>query len=235
MRTVPSSAAARATRPASPVPAAGSAPPRPSSSTETARIPRSVRAETAAIDAIGVLDHVRQRLGDQEVRRRFGARIRALSPCPRSIRTGTGIRPASSSSAAPRPWSTSTAGWIPRTVSRRDAEARSACDCTSASAVRAPRPGVRAECGELEPEHAQSGGEHDELLLHPVVQVALDPAPFLGVRGHDRGARPGQLFDPLFPLIAARREQPADRPDSGLRPRAGSDRRRGPPRRGVPR
>lgn len=63
--------------------------------------------------------------------------------------------------------------------------------------------GVLAAAGPAE-QHA----EGDEALLHSVVQVALDAAPFVVHRVDDRGAAGGQLGDPpLQLLLVARAEE----------------------------
>ena len=67
MLSAPSTAATRSRRPCRPVPAAGSAPPQPSSPTSTCRSPLIRCSETQAGCGTGVLGHVGQRLADEEV------------------------------------------------------------------------------------------------------------------------------------------------------------------------
>ena len=84
---------------------------------------------------LGVLRHVRERLGDDEVggaldRRREGARRRR----PRAS-TGTGARATSDSSAGSSPRSVSTAGWMPRASSRSSARLVCSSSCARSSSA----------------------------------------------------------------------------------------------------
>ncbi len=67
----PLSASTRAASPRRPEPRAGSAPPTPSSVTLTVAAPFERLMLTVALDALRILAHVRDRLGDDVVRRRF--------------------------------------------------------------------------------------------------------------------------------------------------------------------
>ena len=73
-----------------------------------------------------VAGHVGQRLGHDEVRRLLDRRGGSRPGSRMSTVMGTEERSASSCTAAARPWSTSTLGWMPRMVPRSSASASSA-------------------------------------------------------------------------------------------------------------
>ena len=122
-------------------------------------------------------------------RRRIAGRA---APRRRGPMTSSGSRPARASTAATRPPSVSTGGWMPCASSRRSASSSPASACSSASSVSgdSPRPSLVAGQPEL-------GDQRDDLLLHTVVDVALDPAPLGVLRGDDPRPRPGQFGQPL--------------------------------------
>ena len=122
--------------------------------------------------------------------RRRRSRRRSRPPAPARGATSTdrstriGVELASDASAASRPRSASTGGWIPRARSR---SSRSACSAPArASASSSPaRSGI---LGELLLRHPEAHPERDQPRLRAVVQVALDPAQ-LGLLGvHRAGA-----------------------------------------------
>ena len=124
---------------------------------------------------VGVLDRVGQRLGDEEVGGGLDLRREALLARRRS-ETGSGAPAVSSSSAAPRPRSVRTSGWMPAASSRRSSIAWRASAAARASAASA-RSGAAPRL--LDPHQRPH-----QPLLRAVVQVAADPAP-LGVGGGD--------------------------------------------------
>ena len=87
--------------------------------------------------------------------------------------TGTVHRAATADSAASRPRSVRTAGWMPRARSRSSCSAILTSPC--ASLDHAPRAACRV-LQQLLLGQAQVHGQGDQPGLRPVVQVALDPA-----------------------------------------------------------
>ena len=151
------------------------------------------------------LRDVRERLGDDEVGGRLdlpraSGRRRRRRPRPATRRASASVR-----TAAPRPWSTSTAGWMPRASSRSSASACVQLLLGSRRAARPPRrlrrPGARSEL--------QRHPEAEQPLLGAVVEVALEPPPLV-VAGLDdprpRGAKLRELGAQLGlqPLVLER-------------------------------
>ena len=147
--------------------------------------------------------------------------------------TGSGLRATSAASAASRPRSESTGGWMPRARSR---SSRSASPAPSrASASSSPRRlGV---VGELLLRHAEAHPERDEPRLRAVVQVALDPPQLVSGRVHRTGARRREDADPLVITAGRPRAVRRDRCDAARSPSpsaatpARSTRGSSPPRR----
>ena len=135
------------------------------------RTPFSCATRTLTVDRLGVLGHVRERLGDDVE----GCRLdRAGQPRRRestSSSTGSGERSASDSSAGPSPRSVRTAGWMPRASSRSSSSASAS---SSLAPVRIVVGRVRVE-PELRLREPQRERERDEPLLGAVVEVALEP------------------------------------------------------------
>ena len=193
--SVPSTVAARVVRPSSPPPGSIRAPPTPLSSTSTTIV--SVLARDAHLEPRrrGVLGRVRQRLGDDEVRRRLDRDGRPRRRGRPRSRRGSGFGAASAESAASRPRSVRIAGWMP---AREVAELRERLLRVlvrlldeGAGALR-----VGVELGAGAPEVDR---ERRQPLLRAVVEVALDP-PSLGNRSVDRlGALLRQLARPARP------------------------------------
>ena len=93
-------------------------------------------------------------------------------------------RAASASTAAAKPRSVRTAGWIPRASSRSSSRPSASSSLAWASrSAAAAGSAVSCDCGDAKPE-----GERDEALLRAVVQVPFEPLP-LGVACLDDGAR----------------------------------------------
>ena len=67
---------------------------------------------------------------------------------------------------------------------------------------------VGVHAPEFEFEDTQARGDPDQLLLHPVVEVAFDALALVLVSGDDGGTGPGELLDPLIHLRKTRRDQP---------------------------
>ena len=128
--SVPSRTATRSARPRRPDRPPGSAPPTPSSRHEHRSAPFDCATSTRADDRLRVLRDVRERLRRRRSTRRPRPLGRGARPARRP-RPGTGARDASVSSAAARPRSVRTAGWIPRASSRSSARA-----CVSSSRAR---------------------------------------------------------------------------------------------------
>ena len=109
---------------AGPSPRSGSAPPTPSSRDLDLGVAVAARDGHRGCVGVGVLGDVGQRLGDHEV----GGRLDRLRAAARrgtsTTSTGSGERTASASTAACRPRSDSTAGWMPRASSRSSSSAR---------------------------------------------------------------------------------------------------------------
>ena len=132
-----------------------------------------------------VLDRVRERLGDDEVRGRLDGRRRPLAHVHRDSVDRHRAAPASASIAASSPRSVRIGGWMPRARSRSSSSASSRRSAPR-RAARGAALGIRLE---LLLGHAEAHPERDEPRLRAVVEVALDPAE-LGLLDVDRaGAR----------------------------------------------
>ena len=190
----PPSAATRSARPVSPLPAAGSAPPTPSSRTSITTRSRSRRTVTSAAAARGVLGDVGQRLRHDEVGRRLdrrrerridvrGDRHRQRRPC------GEGVEPGGQP-ALGEDRGMDAAGELAQLrepggeLDERVVEQRR-------------RAGARLRVLAREVEHDR---ERDEALLGAVVQVALEPPARRVTRRHEPRARRLQLVDPCAQL-----------------------------------
>ena len=165
--------------------AGGSAPPAPSSVTET----RSAPAVCLDLDAHdrGVARAWPRSSASR--RRRSTRRPRRAAAGGRSRRTssstGTGERRASDFSAGPRPPSARIAGWIPaRDLAQLVLRGGEALDDRVSSPSSSPSSG-----GTVGLRRAQLEAERDEPLLRAVVEVALDLPPRLVGGGHDARAR----------------------------------------------
>ena len=184
--SVPSSASTRRRRPLSPPPH-GSAPPTPSSVTDTAQ--RVAHAGDADVHprGAGVLAGVGQRLGDHEVGGALDRRPRALGRVDRHRdrdRRGRGQR---AGWPRRRPRSASTGGWMPRARSRSSRSASPAPRGPRPAAARAASGSSASFCSAM----PRLMPERDQARLGAVVEVALDPAQ-LGLL-HVDGARPARL------------------------------------------
>ena len=137
----------------------------------------------------GVLGDVGQRLGDHEVGGRLDRHRQPLVELGVELDRDRDAA-ASVSSAATRPRSVSTAGWMPRARSRRSSIAvwrvleRVVDEPRARSGLLLP-----ALLGELKVDH-----DVHELLLGAVVEVAAEPAALLVAGLQDAGARGGQLL-----------------------------------------
>ena len=111
--------------PRSPVPRVGSAPPHAVVADAASCSDPSSDAAAVIHGVLGgrVLDHVRQRLGDGEVRGRLDRRRQSRRSARRRPRPASGAASASAWTAPTRPRSASTGGWMPRTRSRSSASA----------------------------------------------------------------------------------------------------------------
>ena len=108
-----------------------------------------------------------------------------------SSSTGTGASAATSSSATASPWPLTTAGWMPRAISRNSVERRG--DLPARPVDPLARLGVAAE---VAAEHAELERERDEPLLRAVVEIALQAAALVVPRLDDPLARAAQLLEP---------------------------------------
>ena len=107
-----------------------------------------------------------------------------------STSTGTGERVASASTAAPRPRSVSTAGWIPRASSRRSSRAAASSSRAATRTSSAPA-GSELHLRLREPQRER---QRDEPLLGAVVEVPLEPAPRFVAGLDDPGSRRSDLL-----------------------------------------
>ena len=126
-------------------------------------------------------------------RRRTGA---PAAVGPADTRTANGSRAVRASTAATRPPSDSTGGWMPCASSRRSASrSRMSTPSSVERVVGGPFTAADLVAGQAQLHH-----QRDDLLLDAVVDVALDPAA-LGVgRGHEAGAGPVEFGQPLGEL-----------------------------------
>ena len=218
----PSSTATRSASPRRPEPAAGSAPPTPSSAHLDPHAPTPLRVTaTAACVARRVAGDVRERLRDDEV---GGGLDRLGQPAVgrrRRSRPAAGSAGRARRAPPPSPRSESTAGWMPRASSRssRIAASRSSAAASSSS------PAGRGSRSSRERAVRSAMRERDELLLRAVVQVALDPPAGDVAALHDPRARRPQLLHVRAqlgrqPLVLEReRRGAADGADQLARPR----------------
>ena len=140
-----------------------------------------------------MLADVREALGNEVVGRSSTASGGRESSSTTSS-TGIVARATRPSSAAPRPCSVNTAGWIPRASSRSSRSDSSSSCLASSSRRRAGGP------HELTLQGPELQRERDQPLLRAVVQVSLEPSP-LGLRNlDDARARPPQLLHPRAQL-----------------------------------
>ncbi len=197
-RNVPSSDRTRSASPLRPPPGSRRAPPLPSSVISTRNLLSSrltlTRAWRASLCfAMFVSDSATMKYAADSTF--VGGRSSRLT----CTVTGTGHRAASDESAASRPRSVSTAGWMPRTSSRSSAIACLVSSC--ARSMSAEHFGVVTVRSLLTGEAEVHGGD-DQTRLHAVVEVALD-AGALGLGDVERrGLADLELRDP--PVAAAR-------------------------------
>ena len=146
---------------------------------------------------VGVLDDVRDRLGDDVVRGGLDRLGQALVGHGRA-RPAAASGPRAPSSAARRPRSVSTAGWMPRASSRSSSSAWASSSLAPTSSSPAQRPGRSPTfaCASRSAER-----ERDQPLLRAVVEVALEPPPLVVAGRDDPRARGAQL---LLLLLAQR-------------------------------
>ena len=136
-----------------------------------------------------VLGDVRERLRDHVVGGRLHGLVEALAG--RGLHLHRHRRAlASASSAASSPRSLSTAGWMPR------ASSRSSSSAASSSAPRWPSSSSVCSSPSTRARASRSFERHrHEPLLGPVVEVALQPAPFVECRLHAAAALIAELLD----------------------------------------
>ena len=191
---MPSSAASRSSSPRRPEPRATSAPPTPSSTTSTVRLPLCALDGHRRVRRARVLGDVGERLGDDEI---GGALHRAGQPRSHaSTVTGTGARATSDCSAGSSPRSVSTAGWMPRASSRSSARLVRSSSCAWSS-----RPASLRVVAGAPARGPQQQRQRDEPRLRAVVEVALEPPPRRVARLHQPRARRAQLLHPLGELV----------------------------------
>ena len=82
--------------------------------------------------------------------------------------------------AATRPLSLSTGGWMPRASSRRSVSVSRAWSCSSIEVFGRQLAALQPVAGE-----AETGDLRDDVLLDAVVQVALEALALLVLRGHE--------------------------------------------------
>ena len=179
-RIVPPTAPTRSSRPRSPVPAAGSAPPPAVVGHLDAQARVGLQRPDRGAPCVGVLGGVRQRLGDDEVDGRLDSPAGSARRGRRRASSGTDDRSARDWSAGRSPPSARIAGWSPA------GELAQLVD---------RGPGVRRRRIELDQRVGIGIGPHPptkelerdpqrhQPLLRPVVEVPLHPPPFriLGV------------------------------------------------------
>ena len=172
--------------------------PRPSSVIAMRRCPLLRASPTDACVACGVLRGVRERLAHHVVGGRLdfvGVPLGAHRGRRPRRSSGMGNRATPDSTAATSPLSLSTGGWMPRASSRRSVSVSRAWSCSSASSSGGELAALQAVAGEPEPRDLR-----DDVLLDAVVQVALEPAALVVLRGDEPLARGGQLVELLGEL-----------------------------------
>ena len=155
------------------------------------------RSSISVLARIGVLQHVGERLADHEVGRcprRPRGTAAGAGPPRRGRRRAPGADAARASTAATRPLSLSTGGWMPCASSRSSVSSSRTSACISASSGAGDSP------LHLVARQAELGDQRDHLLLGAVVDVPLDAAAFGVLRAEDPVPGPGQLAEALGQL-----------------------------------
>ena len=136
---VPSTAATRSRRPASPQPRGGVAPPMPSSETDDQQpVAVALARERRPRVALGVLGDVGERLGDDEVGDGLDGSASGRDTRSTSSGPAPAQRAASAGQGRVQAAVVRTAGWMPRTTSRSSAMESLASWCAWAISSRAP-------------------------------------------------------------------------------------------------